>query len=198
VGSRRQGERPGESRPGDGRSDSGVDGSAGGWQGVSNRGSASQTCGHPIIVAGSADQCAPHWHGGRTASTRVPAGRTGTGCGGFGSHRAGKGGASPHGFEYVGAGYCPSPTIDSRLVPLGIRETTVFVDSLDGAPASPGRPASCPCPCASGRVQFRSAGSSRWFFRDAALRRTALGPHAASRHGPATRWPSADRRGTAP
>jgi hypothetical protein len=195
VGSRRQGKRPGESRPGDGGSDSGVDGPAGGWEGVGNRGLGRQTCGRAVVVGGIGHGCSPCERGRRTASTPGPSGRACTGGCGFGQDRAGTGGGgSPRGFEYAGTGNGASATIDPRLVPLGIRETA-FARRYRGVPAYLRRAA--PGNGTSVRVERGSAGSSRWFFRDQALRRTALGPHAASRHGPATRWPAAGRWRTA-
>jgi hypothetical protein len=195
VGSRRQGKRLGKSRSGDSGSDSGVDGSAGDWEGGNDRSSVSQTYRYAVVGGGIAHGCASRERERRTAGTCDPAGRACTDCGRFGQDRAGKGGRRRAGrSEHFGAAYCASTTLDPRVIPLGIRETA-FVGRYRVASSKRGRAAS-----GSGtfvRTQFRSARSSWRFCRDPAVGRTALRPHAASRYGPPTRWAAAGRRSTA-
>jgi hypothetical protein len=174
VGSWRQGQRAGQSRPADGGSDPGVDGSAGG-RGKTGSLGFNPAAGHRTAgCAGIA--CSTRERGVGRGASGAEASRTWARLADFGSHRTGR--------SAVGA-KCPdgdrlrAPAIGPRLVPVGL-----------GTPAVAGRVArhrgAARCAACGGPV-VGAPGSSGWLCRYAPVGGSALGPHSPSRGSHANR-----------
>ena len=181
VGPGRQGQRLGQSRPGDGGSDQGVDGSAGGRQrrrrvrlrriGPRRR--------RPSVGAARAQR--------RAAETASPAPRpagpdpaTSASSGSPASRRPAPGPARPSPPPARRTGGRGSAATDPRLVSVRVGPTPGVDAPAAAAPLDrPGGPRPAP------RRLRRRPCLARRLFRNAARRRPPFGPHAASRHRPA-------------